>query len=48
MQIFYDQQTKNYVAFDSNGNWYPTSHTMLGAIQNAISIIFYWNNLTTK
>ena len=48
MQITYDNITKKYIAFDQKGNWYPTSPTMIGAIQNALSVKFYWHNLATK
>lgn len=45
MQIIYDEQIKKYIALDQKSNWYPTSPTMIGAIQNALSVIFYWNNI---
>lgn len=48
MQIIYDELTKKYIAIDQYGNWYPQSITMLGAIQNALSIKFYWHNLAIK
>lgn len=48
MQIIYDEQIKKYIALDHKGNWYPTSPTMIGAIQNALSVKFYWHNLAAK
>lgn len=42
MTIYYDSVTRKYIAMNQRGDWFPQSDTMLGAIQNALSVTFYW------
>lgn len=40
------EKTKHgYRCHDHNGSWYPTAPTMIGAIQNALSIVCYYKNI---